>query len=137
VLKRNRDYGGRTVFVGRTATTPGFQERVEAAYGAELSGQALCARAAADRKGGGFIVQELVETQPEPHVICEANTQTPVDLFVDFSTYASVGLPRQPPWTGVCRGSVSHIVNLHGGGGLIPLLTEEVATVLHQGFRAR
>jgi hypothetical protein len=109
---------------------------VKAAYGTELSWEALCARALADRKGGGFIVQELVETQPEPHVICEGNSQTPVDLYVDFSTYASVGLAKQPPWTGVCRGSVSHIVNLHGGGGLLPLLSEEVAKSLRHAVLA-
>lgn len=136
VLKRNWDYGGRTVFVGRTRHEPGFQERVRAAYGAELSWEALCARAISDRKGGGLIVQELVETAPEPHVICSGSDQTAVELYVDFSTYASVGLPQQPPWTGVCRGSVSHIVNLHGGGGLLPLLTDEVAKVLHQSIRA-
>lgn len=130
VLKRNWDYGGRTVFVGRTRSEASFQERVKAAYGTELSWEALCTRALADRKGGGFVVQELVETTPEAHVICEANKQTAVDLYVDFSTYASVGLQKQPPWTGVCRGSVSHIVNLHGGGGLLPLLTEEVAKSL-------
>lgn len=134
VLKRNWDYGGRTVFVGRTRNEPGFQERVRAAYGAELSWEALCARAISDRKGGGLIVQELVETTPEAHVICSGNDQRAVDLYVDFSTYASVGLAPQPPWTGVCRGSVSHIVNLHGGGGLLPLLTDEVAKVLHRAI---
>ena len=81
---------------------PSFVERVKAAYGEELSWEALCERALTDNKGGGFIVQELVETAPEPHVICTAEGQTPVDLYVDFSTYASVGIEPQPPWTGVC-----------------------------------
>lgn len=136
VLKRNWDYGGRTVFVGRTRQGEGFDERVRAAYGEPLSWEALCARARADTKGGGFIVQELVETAPEPHVICSGARQDEVDLYVDFSCFASVGLGEQPPWTGVCRGSVSHIVNLHGGGGLLPLLTSEVASELFAALRA-
>jgi hypothetical protein len=137
VIKRSWDYGGRTVFVGRTRHEPSFVERVKAAYGTEMSWEALCEHALTDNKGGGFIVQELVETMPEPHVICTAEGQTPVDLYVDFSCYASVGLTPQPPWTGVCRGSVSHIVNLHGGGGMLPLLTGEVATVLHTALARR
>ena len=136
VLKRSWDYGGRTVFVGRTRHEAGFQERVRAAYGADLDWPALCERAAADRKGGGFVVQELVETRPEPHVICGPGAPEALELYVDFSCFASVGLPRQPPWGGVVRGSVSHIVNLHGGGGLLPLLTEEVAKALHDAYVA-
>lgn len=137
VLKRSWDYGGRQVFVGRTCGEPSFDERVRAAYGTTLSWQDLCARAAADRAGGGFVVQELVETKPEPHLLCSGNSQDAVDLYVDFSAYASVGLEPAPAWGGVCRGSISHIVNIVGGGGVLPLLTEDTAGALLNLYRAR
>jgi hypothetical protein len=137
VLKRSWDYGGRAVFVGRTRSEPSFSERVRAAYGTELGWEELCKRAVDDRVGGGFVVQELVETQPEAHLLCSGNAQTPADLFVDFSAYASVGFGNQPHWGGVCRGSLSHIVNIVGGGGVLPLLTEEVAASLLNAYRAK
>lgn len=136
VLKRSWDYGGRAVFVGRTRATPGFQERVRAAYGADLDWNALCSRAVEDGVGGGFVVQELVETSPERHLLCSGEAQTWAELFVDFSAYASVGLAEQPAWGGVCRGSPSHIVNIVGGGGVLPLLTAEVASSLLAARRA-
>lgn len=130
VLKRSWDYGGRAVFVGRTRNEAGFSDRVKAAYGEALDWKALCHRAAADPVGGGFVVQEIIDIKPEPHLLCSGQTQVPTDLYVDFSAYASVGLEQQPRWGGVCRGSVSHIVNIVGGGGVIPLITTEVARQL-------
>lgn len=136
VLKRSWDYGGRAVFVGKSVGTPGFDERVKAAYGTTLDWPALCARAEADRHGGGFVVQRLVETTTEPHLICSGDIQTEADLYVDFSCYASVGLEEQPKWGGVCRGSISHIVNIVGGGGVLPLLTVETAKLLWTAYQA-
>jgi len=136
VLKRSWDYGGRAVFVGATRGTPGFDERVKAAYGAALDWPALCARTAADEVGGGFVVQELVPLAPEAHLLCEGDAQREASLYVDFSAYASVGLDAQPTWGGVCRGSASHIVNIVGGGGVLPLIAEEVAAALLVAGRA-
>ena len=91
VIKRSWDYGGRAVFVGKSRETPSFTDRAKQAYGAELDWAEVCTRAEADRVGGGFVVQRLVETSTQPHVVCSGNAQIPTDLFVDFSTYASVG----------------------------------------------
>ncbi len=137
VLKRSWDYGGRAVFVGRTRSEPSYDERVRAAYGTSLDWPALCERALHDKTGGGFVVQQIVETKAEPHLLCSGKEQREADLYVDFSSYASVGLDATPAWGGVCRGSISHIVNIVGGGGVIPLLTEEVATSLTNVYRAR
>ncbi len=137
VLKRSWDYGGRAVFVGRSRKNSSFVDRTRAAYGAPLEWAELCQRAAADRAGGGFVVQELVPTEPEEHVLCSGNSTEVVGLYVDFSAYASVGLSKQPNWGGVCRGSLSQIVNIVGGGGVLPLLTEEVAQSLLNAYRAR
>jgi hypothetical protein len=136
VLKRSWDYGGRAVFVGRTRHEPGFAERTQAAYGAALDWNTLCERAVADTQGGGFVAQHLVETHPEEHLLCSGPAQLPVELYVDFSAYASVGLDPQPKWGGVCRGSLSHIVNIVGGGGVVPLITTEVARSVLMAFRA-
>ncbi len=136
VLKRSWDYGGRAVFVGRTRAEPGFVERTQAAYGESLDWSALCARAAADRVGGGFVVQQVIDIKPESHLLCSGPAQIPTELYVDFSAYASVGLDTQPKWGGVCRGSISHIVNIVGGGGVLPLITSEVAKSLLMAYRA-
>jgi hypothetical protein len=136
VLKRSWDYGGRAVFLGKSRFEPSFAERVKAAYGEALDWNALCARAVEDPVGGGFVVQEVVETSPQEHLLCTGATLQPVSLYVDFSAYASVGLPEQPGWGGVCRGSPSHIVNIVGGGGVLPLVTAEVARELLTTRRA-
>ncbi len=137
VLKRNWDYGGRSVFVGRIRDTPGFRDRLLATYGDEPSWPQLCERALADSEGGGFVVQSLIDSQPEPHVLCSTQGRSELDLYVDFSSFASVGLVETPAWTGVCRGSTSPVVNLHSGGGLLPLLSEDVALALVDHLRAR
>jgi hypothetical protein len=136
VLKRAWDYGGRTVFLGRSVGVASYEERVRATYGEHLSWAELCARAAQDRAGGGFVVQEIVDTHPEPHLLCGEQGNTALDLYVDYSAYASVGLARQPAWGGVCRGSSSEIVNIVGGGGVLPLITTEVARKLLTAWKA-
>lgn len=137
VLKRSWDYGGKAVFVGRGVGTPQYEERVRAAYGDQLAWADVCARAAADPTGGGFVVQQFVDNVPEPHLLCTAGGIHEADLYVDFSAYGSVQPGRTPRWGGVCRGSVSQIVNIVGGGGVLPLLTEAVADDLHIAFQAK
>ncbi|NTX03695.1 hypothetical protein [Myxococcus llanfairpwllgwyngyllgogerychwyrndrobwllllantysiliogogogochensis] len=137
VLKRAWDYGGKAVFIGRSVGTVPYTERVTAAYGELLGWPELCARAAADPTGGGFVVQEIVDSPPEDHLLCEPNgTVFPASFFVDYSAYASVGLEKQPAWGGVCRGSLAEIVNIVGGGGVLPLITTEVASKLLLAWKA-
>lgn len=136
VLKRAWAYGGKAVFLGRAMHEPSFQERTRAAYGAALSWPELCERAAADTSGGGFVVQEVVPTKPELHWLCIDGGVIDVELYVDYSSYASVNLSKQPNWGGVCRGSPSQIVNILGGGGVLPLITTEVAKSLHDAILA-
>jgi hypothetical protein len=137
VLKRAWDYGGRAVYLGRSVGTTAFEERSRTAYGDVLSWAELCERAATDPRGGGFVVQEVVESPPEEHLLCEERGLTSLRLHVDYSAYASVGLERQPAWGGVCRGSTSEIVNIVGGGGVLPLITTEVAQALLDAWKAR
>ncbi|QRK07729.1 hypothetical protein JQX13_48405 [Archangium violaceum] len=136
VLKRAWDYGGRAVYLGRSVGTPAFEERARAAYGTVPTWAELCERASTDSAGGGFVVQQVVETTPEEHLLCEEHGVTPMRLHVDYSAYASVGLAKQPAWGGVCRGSTSEIVNIVGGGGVLPLITTEVAQKLLMAWKA-
>jgi hypothetical protein len=137
VLKRAWGYGGRAVFVGRARDEPGFRARARAAWpDAPPSWSALCARAGADGRGGGFVVQENVNVRPSPHVLCHGDRQEWTELYVDFSTYASVGIDAEPRWGGVCRGSTSSIVNIVGGGGVVPLITSDVANELSVALSA-
>jgi hypothetical protein len=137
VLKRAWDYGGKAVFLGRAREAAWFEERVKATYGRPLAWKELVLRAAQDTLGGGFVAQEVVTPDVERHVLLEGDRQVPAELYVDFSAYASVGLDEQPAWGGVCRGSPSQIVNILGGGGVLPLLTTEVADALREGIRVR
>lgn len=136
VLKRSWDYGGKAVFLGRSAGTVPYNERAQALYGAPLSWAELCERAGSDTTGGGYVVQEVVETTPEDHLLCTETGALPTSFYVDYSAYASVGLAKQPAWGGVCRGSMAEIVNIMGGGGVIPLITTEVAHKLLMAWKA-
>jgi hypothetical protein len=136
VLKRAWDYGGKAVFVGSHATDVGFAERARAAFGQELDWPAVVEAAAADTRGGGFIVQERVEVPLERHWMASSARVAEVELYVDYSAFCSVGLLEQPPWGGVVRGSASPIVNILGGGGVLPVLTSEVAEVLEGALAA-
>ena len=137
VLKRAWDYGGKAVFVGSHASEPGFTERARAAFGAPLEWPALVARAAEDARGGGFVVQERVEAPLERHLLATGSGTTEAEVFVDYSAFCSVGLPVQPPWGGVVRASASPIVNILGGGGVLPVITAEVAAALDGALASR
>ena len=132
VLKRAWDYGGKAVFVGPAADEPGFATRAEAAFGRALSWPETVEHAAADHRGGGFVVQAVVDVPREAHVLATPGGPVDAEVFVDYSAFASVGLTPPPGWGGVVRASVSRIVNIQGGGGVLPLLRREVWEQLAQ-----
>jgi hypothetical protein len=133
VLKQNWSYGGKAVFIGKTRFEADFAERCRQVFGEPLSWEALCERAFESREGGGYVAQELVENAPMPHTLCTPSGVSSCSLYVDFSLFSSVGIQTLPHWGGVCRGSTSRVVNILGGGGLVPLLSEEVARKLQLG----
>ena len=135
VLKKSWSYGGKAVFIGKTHQGPEFAQRCQEVFGEPLSWEALCERAFEAREGG-YVVQQRVENVPQAHVLCTPSQVTACQLYVDFSVYASVGIHPLPLWGGVCRGSSSQVVNILGGGGLVPLLCEEVAEALQLGESA-
>jgi hypothetical protein len=129
VLKRSWDYGGRAVFLGFEADLPVTRERAAAAFGEPLAWPELVHRAAADPRGGGFVVQERVVTQAAEHLLVTPEGARWQPFFTDFSVYASVGQPG-PGWGGVVRASTSAVVNIASGGGVAPVLRASAAAPL-------
>ena len=126
VLKRSWDYGGRSVFLGgdhddRAAARAG--DVMEA--GRPLGWQELV-RAAVDDPRDAWVVQERVIFRPRPHLIAGENTTTRRDLYVDCSIYTNLGADEARPSGGASRAAPGKIVNILGGGGLAPLLLDEV-----------
>ena len=128
VLKRSWDYGGKGVFLGNElAEGAGTEARLRALLGrapAEPVGwDALVEFALADRDA--WVVQELVPALPERMLRVGTSGVEARDLYVDLSAFTNLGeAPR--PSGGAVRASESRIVNILGGGGLSPLVREDV-----------
>ena len=133
VLKKSWSYGGKAVFIGKTRFEEDFAQRCQQVFGETLSWETLCERAFESREAGGYVVQEVVENTPQLHTLCTPTENFSLPLYVDFSMYSSVGTRKLPAWSGVCRGSTSPVVNILGGGGVVPLLCAEVAQHLQLG----
>jgi len=68
----------------------------------------------------------VVDLPRERHLLATPSGPVEAEVFVDYSAFASVRLDPEPAWGGVVRASASRIVNIQGGGGVLPLLTESV-----------
>ncbi|GHG03138.1 MULTISPECIES: hypothetical protein [Amycolatopsis] len=115
VIKRNWDYGGKSVSLGAELAPEDWERRVRAA--------------AADREGGGFIVQERVfaTRAPATRVVGPGAEERGV-LYRDISTYT--GLLDVAPGGSVVRAAANPVVNILGGGGLAPVVPEDVLNAL-------
>jgi len=110
VLKRSWDYGGKSVYLGAETDAEVWERVVR--------------EAAADARGGGFVAQERVFAERRPATRVTPEGLTSGELYRDLSTYAGL-LPTHPSGS-VVRAAQSPIVNILGGGGLAPLLPEDV-----------
>jgi hypothetical protein len=110
VLKRSWDYGGKSVHLG-AETEPAAWERV-------------VREAAADRRGGGFVVQERIFAARRPATRVTPEGIEHGELYRDVSTYGGL-LPVHPSGS-VVRAASSPIVNILGGGGLAPVIPADV-----------
>ena len=110
VLKRSWDYGGKSVHLGAELAPDVWRETVASALD--------------DERGGGFVAQERIvaERRPATRVTPDGIERAP--LYHDVSTYC--GLAPGAPSGSVVRAAASPIVNLLGGGGLAPVLAEDV-----------
>jgi hypothetical protein len=128
VLKRSWDYGGKGVYLGNElAAGAATETRLRALLGREpaeaVGWDALVDFALADRDA--WVVQELVPALPERMLRVGAGGVEARDLYVDLSAFTNLGeAPR--PSGGAVRASESRIVNILGGGGLSPLVREDV-----------
>ncbi len=110
VLKRSWDYGGKSVHLGGESSPDEWARTVEAAL--------------ADRRGGGFVAQERIFAARRPATRVSPEGVGRSDLYRDVSTYAGVG-PFSPSGS-VVRAAASPVVNILGGGGLAPVIPEDV-----------
>ncbi len=110
VVKRSWDYGGKSVHLGAELPQAEWERVVD--------------EAAADRKGGGFIAQERIFAVRKPATRIAGDEETSGTLYRDISTYC--GLGRVRPGGSVVRAAASPIVNILGGGGLAPVIPEDV-----------
>jgi hypothetical protein len=126
VLKRSWDYGGKGVFLGADLAPA----RLKQFLGREGDWSALCDFALADQDA--WVVQELVRAEPVRHLrvgeVVEAR-----DLYVDLSAFSNLGVGVRPTG-GAVRAAESRIVNILGGGGLAPLVRDDVLVELTSSF---
>jgi hypothetical protein len=114
VLKRSWDYGGKSVFLGAELSPEAWAKAVEAAL--------------ADARGGGFVAQERIFALRRPATRIAPDGVKRGELYRDLSTYCGLG-PSRPDGS-VVRAAASPIVNILGGGGLAPVVPEDVAEAL-------
>jgi hypothetical protein len=114
VLKRSWDYGGKSVHLGAETAPEAWARVVE--------------EAAADTRGGGFVAQERVFAARRPATRVAPEGVTRGELYRDLSTYCGLGPVR--PDGSVVRAAASPIVNILGGGGLAPVVPEDVIEAL-------
>jgi hypothetical protein len=114
VLKRSWDYGGKSVLLGAELAPDDWARAV--------------AGALADARGGGFVAQERIFAARRPATRVTPEGISRGDLYRDLSTYCGLG-PSRPDGS-VVRAAASPIVNILGGGGLAPLLPEDVLEAL-------
>jgi DNA-binding transcriptional ArsR family regulator len=128
VLKRSWSYGGHDVFVGRAHDTGAFWSRVHATYPDVDSWSDLVLRAAEDTRGGGFTVQRAIPRELNEQILCTPTSAERARVLTDYAAYASVG--TTPDWSGVCRAAVTDVVNIVGGGAVVPIIRRQVADAL-------
>jgi len=137
VLKRSWDYGGKSVFLGAELDHPGAQARlrdilrVAANDDRPIDWARLVDHAV--NADDAWVVQELVDAPAIEHLTLEppdprrphVREVAARKLYVDFSAYTSLGVDVLPTG-GAVRAAANRIVNILGGGGLAPLLTDDV-----------
>jgi hypothetical protein len=114
VLKRSWDYGGKSVHLGAEAPREEWPRIVEAAL--------------ADTRGGGFVAQERIFAARRPAMRVTPDGVERGSLYRDLSTYCGLGSARADG--SVVRAAASPIVNILGGGGLAPVVPEDVHEAL-------
>jgi hypothetical protein len=122
VLKRSWDYGGKSVFLGAELDVERAREVTGADTWSAIVDHAL-------RAEDAWVVQALVRAPTRRMLRVDDSGLETHDLYVDLSAYTNLG-DAPPPRGGAVRAARSRIVNILGGGGMAPLITEDVAAQL-------
>lgn len=160
VLKTSAGYGGKGVVIGPVAATAAGREACAhfVAAGVEPTWENVVDAAAA-QPADTWVVQRFVTSVPSRHLLVSADDGVAQwaqgeggqpglpggrwgagalhwgDVFVDASSYTGLG-DGFVPGGGVCRFASGHIVNIVGGGGVAPLITEDAAALLLEELSA-
>jgi hypothetical protein len=126
VLKRSWGYGGSSVLLGDELDTSAGQARAREMSGLSdrvaIRWSELLDRCAV---GGEYVLQHRVDLAPESHLVVGPDGPSWTKWYVDVSAFTNLGVEPHPA-AGVRRGSKSRIVNILGGGGLVPVILEPV-----------
>lgn len=114
VVKRSWDYGGKSVHLGAESSAEAWARAVEEAL--------------RDPRGGGFVAQERIFAARRPATRVAPEGVSRGELYRDVSTYCGLG-PSRPDGS-VVRAAASPVVNILGGGGLAPVIPEDVQEAL-------
>jgi hypothetical protein len=124
VVKRSWDYGGRGVFLGAELADESSQARLRELTGAAGEVGWLDLVEHIEHSGEAWVVQALVDVQPQELVRVDDTGPQPRMLFADLSAFTYLGDETEMSG-GAVRASTGRIVNIQGGGGLAPLLRDE------------
>ncbi len=130
VLKRNWDYGGKGVFLGADLDGQGTQARL-----AELTGLPTpidwptLSNWAFDGSEEAWVVQSLVPVRQAKLLLVGADDVVAHPLYVDLSAFTNYGVAARPRG-GAARAAFGRIVNIQGGGGLAPVVMDEILAKL-------
>ena len=122
VVKANWSYGGSDVFVGRACESAEFRARAQARFPGVGSWRELVHRAALVR--GGFVAQRAVPRVEGEQVVCTPTQVVRARVITDYAAFASLGTAVS--WGGVCRAASADIVNIAGGGAVVPVIRRTV-----------
>ncbi|HET7843954.1 MAG TPA: hypothetical protein VFL14_07375 [Xanthomonadales bacterium] len=128
VLKRSWSYGGSEVYVGRALRDAAAWRRVQRQFPAVSRWDELVHEAARDHGRGGFLVQRAVERTDMWQFLCTPAAIERTRAVVDYAAFASIG--STPAWGGVSRAAASDVVNIVGGGAVVPVIRASVAARL-------
>ena len=123
VLKRSWDFGGHSVVLG--CDDAAVAQHSERHFNKDLDWQDLVA-ACTDE--GGWVVQERVRFAADNLIVADGASASAKDVFVDASAYTAVGDDVGDGC--VSRASVSPVVNIQSGGGVVPIIAEDLAAQL-------
>lgn len=123
VLKRSWDFGGHSVVLG--CNDAAVAQHSQRHFGKDLDWPGLVAACTSE---GGWVVQERVHFATDNLIVADASGASAKDVYVDVSAYSAAGDDVGDGC--VSRASVSPVVNIQSGGGVVPIISDDLAAQL-------